>query len=601
MDPIISFKDFSFQYRSQQEPSLSHINLNIYPGEKILITGPSGCGKSTLAHCINALNPCSFSGKTSGSLLVDGVVPEKEGVFGMSKRVGTVLQDTNGQFIGLTVAEDLAFALENDATPQDEMFRKVDRVADIVDMKHFLRHSPSALSGGQKQRVSMGGVLVDDVKILLFDEPLANLDPATGKNTIALIDDICRREDVTVVIIEHRVEDVLYRDVDRIVVVDDGKIVADDHPDRLLCTDVLSRTGVREPLYVTAVKHAGCTIDPADHPQHIESMNLAPYQDKIRAWFATTTLPVRENHAPYALEVENLSFAYDPEEPVLQNISFRIRKGEMVSVVGKNGAGKSTLASLILGFYQPQSGKILLNGEDISPLSVRERGERIGLVMQSPEQMISKPMIAEEVGLGLQVRGVPADEIERRVNDTLRICGLYPMRHWPVSALSFGQKKRVSIASILVLNPEIIILDEPTAGQDFRHYTEIMEFLRKLNRELGLTIIMITHDMHLMLEYTDRAIVLADGQLLTDDTPARVLTNESVSDRAYLKKTSLYDLAVKCGFDRPDEFVDRFIAFEREQRDAGILHGNGAEIGAFNGAEARREKDTAEETAGGIA
>lgn len=588
MNPIIAFQDFSFQYRSQQEPSLSHVSLKIYPGEKILITGPSGCGKSTLAHCINALNPCSFPGKTSGSLIVDGVVPEKEGVFGMSKRVGTVLQDTNGQFIGLTVAEDLAFALENDAVPQEEMFRRVDRVADIVDMKHFLRHSPSALSGGQKQRVSMGGVLVDDVKILLFDEPLANLDPSTGKSAIQLIDEICRREDVTVVIIEHRVEDVLYRSVDRIVVMDDGKIVADDQPDRLLCTDVLSRTGVREPLYLTALKHAGCTLDPADHPAHIESMNLAPYQDRLHAWFASTTLPVRKIHTPYALEVENLSFAYDRDEPVLRDISFRIRRGEMVSVVGKNGAGKSTLASLILGFYQPQSGRILLNGADIAPLSIRERGEKIGLVMQSPEQMISKPMIAEEVGLGLSVRGVPKDEIERRVNDTLRICGLYPMRHWPVSALSFGQKKRVSIASILVLNPEIIILDEPTAGQDFKHYTEIMEFLRKLNRELGLTIIMITHDMHLMLEYTDRAIVLADGQLLADDTPARILTDEQISDRAYLKKTSLYDLAVKCGFEPPDEFVDRFIAFERLQRDAEVLPADAA--GNISGRELPKEQ-----------
>lgn len=571
MDPIIEFRNFSFKYRSQQEPSLTDINLKIYPGEKILITGPSGCGKSTLAHCINALNPCSFHGEISGSLMVDGVVPEKEGVFGMSKRVGTVLQDTNGQFIGLTVAEDLAFALENDATPQEEMFRRVDKVADIVDMKHYLHHSPSELSGGQKQRVSLGGVLVDDVRILLFDEPLANLDPATGKSTIALIDDICRKQNVTVIIIEHRLEDVLYRDVDRIVVIDDGRIVADARPDDLLCTDILPKTGVREPLYVTAIKHAGCTISPADHPQHIESMNVEPYRDKVRAWFERTAAPVRRNSNPYALEVEDLNFAYDPEEPVLQHISLRVRKGEMLSIVGKNGAGKSTLASLILGFYQPASGTIRLNGADISPLSIKERGEKIGLVMQSPNQMISKPMISEEVGLGLSVRGVPADEIERRVNETLRICGLYPMRHWPVSALSFGQKKRVTIASILVMNPEIIILDEPTAGQDYRHYTEIMEFLRKLNRELGLTILMITHDMHLMLEYTDRAIVLADGQMIADDTPARILTNEEISDRAYLKKTSLYDLALKCGIGEPDQFAERFIAYEREHGHADAL------------------------------
>lgn len=563
MDPIIEFKDFSFQYRQQQEPTITGINLKVYPGQKILITGPSGCGKSTIAHCINGLIPASYPGTVKGTLTVDGVDPAKEGVFGMSKHVGTVLQDTDGQFIGLTVAEDLAFALENDAVPQDEMKERVREVSNVVDMESFRHHAPTELSGGQKQRVSMGGVLIDNVKILLFDEPLANLDPATGKHTIELIDKICRERGVTAIIIEHRLEDVLWRDVDRIVVVNDGRIIADEDPDTLLCSDVLQKTGVREPLYVTAIKHAGAVIRPEDHPQHIETMNVAPYRDAVRKWFESTKLPVRENKNPYALEVEHLSFAYNADEPVLQDVSFKIRKGEMLSLVGRNGAGKSTLSSLICGFIKPNEGKILLNGEDIAPLSIRERGEKIGLVMQSPNQMISKPMISEEVGLGLTVRGVPEDEVKERVNDTLRICGLYPMRNWPVSALSFGQKKRISIASILVMRPEIMILDEPTAGQDYRHYTEIMEFLKKLNEEMGLTILMITHDMHLMLEYTDRALVLAGGRLLTDDTPARVLTNEAVSEKAYLKKTSLYDLAHKCGIESADEFTERFISYER--------------------------------------
>lgn len=569
MDPIIEFTNFSFKYRAQQQPTLHDINLKIYPGEKVLIAGPSGSGKSTLAHCINALIPCSLKGDVKGTLTVCGREPQKEGVFGMSKKVGTVLQDTDGQFIGMTVAEDLAFALENDAVPQDEMFHRVDRVADVVRMKEFKTHSPGELSGGQKQRVSMGGVLVDDVQILLFDEPLANLDPATGKRTIALIDDLMKQQDLTVLIVEHRLEDVLYRDVDRILVVNDGRIVADSRPDELLCTDILQEQGIREPLYISAIKHAGCTIRPEDHPQHIETMNVGPYKESVCRWFHDSPLPVRKNDNPPALEIRDLSFAYKKGENVLSHINFTIRKGEMLSLVGKNGAGKSTLSALICGFYRPQSGQILLNGEDISGLSIKERGEKIGLVMQSPNQMISKPMIMDEVALGLKVRGVPEDEIKKRVIDTLRICGLYPFRNWPVNALSFGQKKRVSIASILVMNPEILILDEPTAGQDYRHYTEIMEFLKKLNEDMGLTIIMITHDMHLMLEYTDRAIVLADGQMITDDTPARVLTNEEISDRAYLKKTSLYDLAVKCGIEKPYELVERFIDYEREEREGG--------------------------------
>lgn len=566
MTPIIEFKDYTFKYRSQVEPTLYNIDLAVYPGEKVLIVGPSGSGKSTLAHCINGLVPFSFPGESSGTLTVGGQDPSKAGIFGMSKLVGTVLQDTDGQFIGLTVAEDIAFALENDCVEQAEMFSKVDEVAEIVDVKTLLSHAPTELSGGQKQRVSMAGVMIDDVDILLFDEPLANLDPATGKKAIDLIDKISRTTGKTVLIIEHRLEDALYRDVDRIVVVGDGRIVADRKPDELLCTDILEKEGIREPLYITALKHAGCEILQETHPQHIESMDLAPYKEKVQAWFRKAKLPPARPGKESALEVLDLDFSYITGNPVLRNIDFKIGKGEMLSIVGKNGAGKSTLSNLVCGFISPDRGSILLGGTDISSKSIKERGEVIGLVMQNPNQMISKPMIYDEVALGLVVRGVPEEEVKERVYETLKICGLYPFRNWPISALSFGQKKRVTIASILVMNPEVLILDEPTAGQDFRHYTEIMEFLKEINDRLGITIIMITHDMHLMLEYTDRAIVIADGELIADDIPANVLTSETIADKAYLKKTSLYDLAVKCDIPDPSGFVERFIYFEREER-----------------------------------
>lgn len=569
MEPIIEFKNFTFKYRSQVEPTLHDINLQIFPGEKVLIVGPSGSGKSTLAHCMNGLVPFSYKGDITGEYRIKGQDPLKLGIFGLSKLVGTVLQDTDGQFIGLTVAEDIAFVLENDRVEQAQMKTRVDEVADMVDVKGLLSHAPRELSGGQKQRVSMAGVMIDDVDILLFDEPLANLDPATGKRAIDLIDRIQKEKQVTIVIIEHRLEDVLYRDVDRIIVVGDGRIVADTTPDALLAMDVLEKQGIREPLYLTALKHAGCQIAEETKPQHIETMLLDSYKEKVKSWFQSVKLPENHKAEETVLEIQNLQFAYMPGKPVLQDIQCKIQKGEMVSIVGKNGAGKSTLSSLICGFISPQDGKILLHGEDMERLSIKERGEHIGLVMQNPNQMISKPMIYDEVALGLQVRGVPEEEIKQRVYDTLKICGLYPFRNWPVSALSFGQKKRVTIASILVLNPEVLILDEPTAGQDYRHYTEIMEFLKQIHEERGITIIMITHDMHLMLEYTDRAIVIADGQLIADDTPSKVLTNEVIADKAYLKKTSLYELAIKCGIDNPSAFVDRFIGYDRQQRQAG--------------------------------
>ena len=566
METVIEFKDFSFKYRAQKEPTLHDINLKICKGEKVLIIGPSGSGKSTLAHCLNGLVPFAFPGDISGDYFVNGKDPRELGIFGLNKVVGTVLQDTDGQFIGLTVAEDIAFALENDMVSQKDMFRRVDMASDQVSVKDLLHHAPQELSGGQKQRVSMAGVMVDDVGIMMFDEPLANLDPRTGTTAIDLIDKIQKNKDATIIIIEHRLEDALFRDVDRIILIGDGTIIADMIPDELLSTDLLAKNGIREPLYLSAIRHAGGIIDPKTHPQHIENMDISPYRDDVRTWFEQVKLDKPKVSDDVVLDIDKIGFSYVPGEKVLDNISFSVHRGEMMSIVGKNGAGKSTLSALICGFIKPDSGVIRLNGSDISSLSIKERGEKIGLVMQNPNQMISKPMIFDEVALGLKVRGIPDEEIKDRVLETLKICGLYEFRNWPISALSFGQKKRVTIASILVMNPEIIILDEPTAGQDYRHYTDIMEFLKMINTDQKITIIMITHDMHLMLEYTNRAVVIADGHMLSDASPADILTDEETAKKAYLKKTSLYDLARKCDIDDPSEFAERFISFERASR-----------------------------------
>ena len=566
MEPIIEFKDYSFKYRAQKEPTLKNINLKIYPGEKVLIVGPSGSGKSTLAHCLNGLVPFSYPGECSGSLKIKGKDPREEGIFGMSKLVGTVLQDTDGQFIGLTVAEDIAFALENECISQKEMHQSVEKTAQELDLEDLLDYAPGELSGGQKQRVSMAGVMIDRVEILLFDEPLANLDPASGKRTIDLIDRIQKNDYTTIVIIEHRLEDVLYRDVDRIIVIGDGKIAADSKPDALLTTSVLEAEGIREPLYLTACKYMDIPVLEERKPQHVETFDLTGMEEKAQKWYHEAQVQSCKPEGETLLELQQTGFGYLPGQQVLQNISFQVKKGEMLSIVGKNGAGKSTMSSLICGFLTPTEGHMIYRGQDMKNWSIKERGEKIGFVMQSPNQMISKPMIFDEVALGLVIRQIPEAEIKERVNQVLKICGLYEMRNWPVSALSFGQKKRVTIASILVMEPEMMILDEPTAGQDYRHYTEIMEFLKKLNQEAGITIMMITHDMHLMLEYTDRAIVLADGQILADDTPAAILTNEELTQKANLKKTSLYDLAVKCGITDASGFVERFIQYERKER-----------------------------------
>ena len=567
--PIISFKNYSFQYRAQKKPTLKGINLDIYPGERVLIAGPSGCGKSTLAGCINGLNPYSNLGECEGSLEVNGVDATKSSIFELSAHVGTVLQDPDGQFIGLTVGEDIAFALENSCTPQDEMHSITKHVAELVGIEHHLDYAPHELSGGQKQRVSLAGVMVDQVKILLFDEPLASLDPATGKQTIELIDEIQQKTDTTVLIIEHRLEDVLWRDVDRIILMNDGQILADLSPDELLASNLLIENGIREPLYVTAMRYAGIEITAQKKASHVDSVVLDEEDTKkLNQWFESHPVLKNNDKKEALLEVKNLEFGYVKGQKILSDVSLSISKGEMVSIVGKNGAGKSTFSKLICGFETPDSGEILFKGKDLLKENIRHRAKYIGYVMQNPNQMISKTMIFEEVALSLQNQGLSQEEIKEKVEATLKICGLYPFRNWPVSALSFGQKKRVTIASVLVQDPELIILDEPTAGQDFRHYTEIMEFLRKLN-EQGVTIIMITHDMHLMLEYTPRAVVFAEGKMIADGSAAEVLCDPELIGHAALKETSLFTLANRCGIAPPEEFVECFIEEDREVRKHG--------------------------------
>ena len=567
--PIISFKNFSFQYRAQKKPTLKEINLDIYPGERVLIAGPSGCGKSTLAGCINGLNPFSNPGECSGELIVDGVDAPKSSIFQLSAHVGTVLQDPDGQFIGLTVGEDIAFALENSCMPQDEMHEITRHAAELVGIQDHLDFAPHELSGGQKQRVSLAGVMVDQVKILLFDEPLANLDPATGKQTIELIDEIQEKTDTTVVIIEHRLEDVLWRNVDRIVLMSEGGILADLHPDELLSTRLLEENGIREPLYLTALRYAGVELAPAKKPAHVDSVVIDKAdRKKMTDWFWSRPAAEAEKEHEPLLEVRNLTFGYERGSQTLRDVSLTIHKGEMVSIVGKNGAGKSTFSKLVCGFETPDSGEILFQGRNLLQENIRHRAKHIGYVMQNPNQMISKTMIFDEAALSLRNMGKSEEEIREKVEETLKVCGLFPFRNWPVSALSFGQKKRVTIASVLVQDPELIILDEPTAGQDFHHYTEIMEFLRGLN-EKGVTVVMITHDMHLMLEYTPRALVFADGRLIADRSAAAVLCDPQLIRQAALKETSLFTLANQLGISPAEEFVQRFIEEDREVRSHG--------------------------------
>ena len=548
------------------EPTLHDINLTIRKGEKVLIAGPSGCGKSTLVNCINGLIPFSYKGEIKGSLKIKGEESSALSISGISNTVGTVLQDSDAQFIGMTVLEDIAFALENECVAGDEMVERAHRAAEIVDISSHLEYPPTDLSGGQKQRTGIAGILVDDVEVMLFDEPLANLDPATGKTAMELIEDVAEKTGATTIVIEHRIEDVLHIDMDRIVLMDSGRIIFDGTPDALLSSDMLTENGIREPLYITALKFAGVEISEDKQPHSMRSILLSDDdRAKVMDWYRSTPKTEPEPKTETLLSIHGLEFAYEDRPPTLKGVDLDVHRGELMAIVGRNGAGKSTLAKAICRFEKDCKGSMQLMGEDLMGLSIKECADRVGYVMQNPNQMISKTMIFDEIALGLKFRGVDEETISEKVESVMKICGLYEFRNWPISALSYGQKKRVTIASILVLDPEIMILDEPTAGQDFRHYTDIMEFLKDVNGR-GITVILITHDMHLMLEYAERAVVFNDGRIIADETSASILTSPGIIEKASLKETSLYHLALLCGIEDASDFVQHFINYDREVR-----------------------------------
>lgn len=567
--PMISLENVTFQYQNQTEPTLKNINLALQAGEKVLITGPSGSGKSTLGNLLNGVIPEEFPGELSGKIMIDGKNLAELDLTALSFEVGTVLQDPDAQFVALTVAEDIAFALENDARPAAELHQRVAQWAEILQMPELLKQKPQELSGGQKQRVALAGVLIDDEPILLLDEPLANLDPAAGKASMELLDRLAKERGLTVIVIDHRIEEALQVPFDRIVVLKDGQIIANDQPATVLQSDVLLANGLREPLYVTALKDAGVDVNELVSLDDLAAVELnQTAQEKLVAWQQQLPKkPVKVQPKPL-LTGAGITFGYPDKKLIFDNFDFSINEGEMVALVGQNGTGKTTLINLITGFLTPQSGQLKLGDRPLDPLSVKERAEKIGYVLQDPNQMISKTMVFDEVALGLQLRGVSEDEQAQRVEKILHVTGLYPFRNWPISALSFGQKKRVTIASVLVLEPQILILDEPTAGQDLAHYAKMMDFLRDMNRSLAVTVLMVTHDMNLMMSYADRTLVLDEGQLLANAVPAEVLTDPALISRAHLSKLSLQELAKKAGINDAITFAEKFSAYERGKYDA---------------------------------
>ncbi|MGL6154333.1 MAG: ABC transporter ATP-binding protein [Cetobacterium sp.] len=556
MDNIIKFDNFSFKYINQTHPTLKNINIQIKKGEKVLIAGPSGSGKSTLGNCLNGIVPFSKDGGFKGTLEIKGIFPYETSIFEISKHIGTVLQDQDGQFVGLSVGEDVAFLDENNCVPKEIMVEDVHKALKLVNMDEFINKSPQELSGGQKQSVSLAGIMRSSADILLFDEPLANLDPESGRKAMKLITEIHEKTEKTIIIIEHRIEDVLEENFNRVIIINNGEVVANGTPEELFKKDVFRKNGLREPLYIEALKYSG--VDIRNTPIYPLEKAITPENKaKIEKW-CSEKIENKKNIEETVLALENIYFSYDESKDLLKNISFNLKKGEILALLGNNGAGKSTLSKVITGIETEKSGDIKLFGKSLKNVSIRKRGETIGYVMQNPNHMITQETLLDEVKFGLKIRDI--GDRDKKAEDVLKICGLYEYRNWPVTSLSYGQKKRLTIASILVLKPKILILDEPTAGQDFKHYREFMTFIKEIANS-GVGIILITHDMHLALEYCDRAIVLCQGTLIGDDKPSIILSEKELMKKSNLKETSLSKLGRDMGVS-PEKVMNTFIKYE---------------------------------------
>lgn len=550
VEPFIDFQHVTFKYHAQSEPTLHDVSFQIYPGEKVLIAGASGSGKTTLLRLLNGLIPQAYQGDITGELTINGKKILNQSLFDLSLQAGTVLQDSDAQFVGMTVAEDIAFSLENDNQPIKIVREKVAKWANRFGLGKRLTLAPQSLSGGQKQRTAMAGVLVDEGDLLLFDEPLASLDPAAGAAAMALIDELQQERNMTVVVIEHRIEDVLRAHVDRVIVMAHGRIVANDTPTAIIQAGVLSANGLDEPLYIQLLRRAGVPVNKIPHVADVEKVDVSNFRDQIE----TLAEPVQTvTHDDKQLLVQNLTFAYDQQEPLFENLSTSIHEGEILGIVGKNGSGKTTLSHLLTGFLTPSGGDIQLDGRSLLSDSIKERADHIGYVLQNPNHMIMKATVFDEVASGLRLRNIDEEQVTERVREMLQLVDLDGMRNWPISALSFGQKKRLTIAAVLVLKPEILILDEPTAGQDATHTSQLLSFLQNINIANHTTIIIITHDMHLLANFVQRALVVVDGQILADTTPAELLANEALVDAASLRTTSIYRLAQRLSIVHPEE------------------------------------------------
>jgi energy-coupling factor transport system ATP-binding protein len=512
-EPFIAVDGLSFQYHSRTERAIVDLSFKVFPGEVLLIAGSSGCGKTTLMRCINGLIPHTYRGEMKGEITLLGKSVSTMEMAELSQTVGTLLQDPERQIVGSYVRNEVAFGLENLGYSREEITRRVDETLDYLGILKLRDKETFSISGGEKQKVALAGVLAMQPKLLLLDEPLASLDPASAHEALDLFRDLADKG-IAVMIVEHRVEDVLSIHPDRVLYMDEGKQVY--YGDTAGLMNVVDYHRIKLPADVVM--------------QRAKNKPVIEFQPLLK----------RENGDPL-VQFEHVSFRYREDLPdVLHDVSFSVHRGDVIAILGHNGAGKTTLVKHALGLLKPTGGKVLLEGKDTHKITVAQAAHTIGYVFQSPTQMLFAPSVKEELAFGPRNLRMSAQDIDRNVDWAVHSVHMEAELDTPPLALSFGQQKRVSIASVLSMRSRILMMDEPTAGQDYWNYNQFMDAILQMP---GFdSVLFITHDVDLAVVYANRILLVFGGQIVADGTPAEVLKDRERLKRCRVLPTSLLEV-----------------------------------------------------------
>lgn len=554
MSSIIKFEDVSFRYAKSKRRVLKNIDLEIQEGEFVVITGPTGAGKTTLCEMMNGIIPNFVKGDLKGKIDIAGMDPQKTKVSTMAQTVGLVFQDPNTQLFGMTVEEDIAFGATNLGYDYEECMKRVNRSVEDLNLHELLGRKPMELSGGQKQSLAIAGIYAMLPKIIVCDEPTSMLDPVGKRNVFSLVKNINKKYGITVVLVEHVMSEVV-RYADKVVVMDKGSIVMQGSVTGVFSQlDRLNELGLNVPQSIELsmrLKEKGYVPDISLIPDTLiaDLKKLTPKNTVHR----DPPAPVNTAGTETAIDVDHLVFSYLGDKNQVDDVSLKFKKGDFVAIIGQNGAGKTTLCRSIIGLLKPSSGTIKVADIDVSTKSVAELAATVGYCFQNPDEQIFKDSVEDELYFGARNLGRDDEHTKERIEQIMKDVGLERYRNvWP-KYLSKGERQRLTMGSIIAMDPDIVIVDEPTTGQDWRETIWIMELLKKINDE-GKTVIIITHNMEIVCRYCNRVLTMRHGQVLLDGTPAQVFAQPDVLATAYVQPTDITCIAQALDY-MPDDII----------------------------------------------